>query len=129
MHLDTTFTIRGGKPRVPFEKIAARILPKDYSLSLVLCGDSLARAINKKARKKDYAPNVLSFPISKNEGEIFIDVRKAEREARSLNVTAEDRVAHLVVHGVFHLMGLDHGATMERKEREILRAFGFRLPY
>lgn len=123
--MDIRKTIRGPVPRLPYERIARAILPGDYQLSLVLCGDELARRINREHRKKSYRPNVLSFPLSKNEGEIFLNIRCAEREARRFGMTTSERAALLYVHGLFHLIGYDHGAAMEKKEVAILRKFGF----
>ncbi len=101
-----------------------KVLGKTYELSLVVCGDKLARSINKKYRNKIYAANVLSFPLSKNEGEIFLNVRCAEREARKYGVKVHNRLALLFVHGLFHLKGLKHGDKMEVQERKILKQFG-----
>ncbi|PIR83716.1 rRNA maturation RNase YbeY [Candidatus Kaiserbacteria bacterium CG10_big_fil_rev_8_21_14_0_10_51_14] len=123
MTTEITKTVRGRVPPIPFEKMARAILGKDYELSLVLCGDTLARRMNVKYRKKKYAPNVLSFPLSKQDGEIFLNVRAAKREAKRFKVTLRDRMALLFVHGCFHLKGLRHGRTMEGKERRILRAY------
>jgi len=113
----------GGARRTPYERLAKAVLGNAYVLSLVLCGDSLARRINRSHRKKDYAPNVLSFPLGKKEGEIFLNVRKAEREARAYGTTAKKRLALLFVHGLYHLRGHDHGDTMERLEEKMLRRF------
>jgi len=115
-----------GNTRVPFEKIARELLPERYLLSLVLCGDVLSRRMNRTYRKKDYAPNVLSFPLEKYEGEIFINLRKAEREARSFRITPSQRVSHLFVHGCLHLLGFKHGKNMERLEERTLRKFGLK---
>lgn len=115
---------RGSLPRVPFEKMGRHVLGNTYELSLVICGDLLARTLNKKYRKKTYAANVLSFPIGKGEGEIFLNIRKAEREARHYKTTLVRRVALLFVHGCFHLKGLTHGEKMERKEHNVLKKFG-----
>ena len=114
-----------GSGRIPYEEIAHAILASKYELSLVICGDALARRMNKEYRKKTYKPNVLSFPLSKTEGEIFLNVRSAEREARLYKVPVRDRLAFLFVHGCFHLKGLLHGRTMEGQEQRILRAFHF----
>ena len=111
--------------RLPFEKMARAILPVGYQLSLVICGDSLAQRMNKEYRKKTYKPNVLSFPLSKNEGEIFLNVRKAEREARAMGVSANWRLAHLFIHGCAHLKGHDHSDKMDNLERRTLEQFGF----
>ena len=101
------------------------VLGDSYELSLVICGDTLARAMNRKYRKKGYAANVLSFPLSKKEGEIFLNVRAAEREASKYGVSASDRAALLFVHGLFHLKGLKHGTQMEAAERRVLKRFGY----
>jgi len=82
--------------------------------------------MNRAYRKKDYVPNVLSFPIEKYEGEIFLNLRKAEREARSFGLRKEDRIAHLFAHGCLHLLGMKHGERMERLEKRTLKKFGFR---
>lgn len=118
-------TIRGPMPRIDFEKVARAILGPHYELSLVICGDALARRMNKEHRMKTYTPNVLSFPLSKSEGEIFLNIRKAEQEAKSMGTSMLARVALLYVHGLFHLKGLDHGSKMEREEEKMLRKSGF----
>lgn len=121
--MDIKSTIRSRTPHLPYEAMTRAVLGARYELSLVICGDTLARRINNEYRKKSYKPNVLSFPLSKNEGEIFLNVRKAEREARETGVSLKHRLGLLFVHGLFHLKGLDHGATMEKAELEILRRF------
>ncbi|OGG51581.1 rRNA maturation RNase YbeY [Candidatus Kaiserbacteria bacterium RIFCSPHIGHO2_01_FULL_54_36b] len=118
-------TLRGPIPKIPFERMARAVLGRRFELSLVVCGDDLAQRINREHRKKDYKPNVLSFPLSKTEGEIFLNVREAAREARRLKVSLRDRLALLFVHGCFHLKGLSHGRIMEGQEQRILRAFHF----
>lgn len=120
--IDVRRTIRGVLPHVSFEAIARAALGSHYELSLVICGDTLAQALNMKYRKKSYRPNVLSFPISATEGEIFLNLRCAEREARKYGVPVHARLALLFVHGCLHLKGLDHGERMEREEQRILRA-------
>ncbi|MCR4326017.1 MAG: rRNA maturation RNase YbeY [Patescibacteria group bacterium] len=119
-----TRTIRARVPSVPYERIARSILGARYELSLVLCGDSLARRMNREYRKKAYSPNVLSFPLSQREGEIFLNVRKAEREAKQFGTSIRTRLALLFIHGCLHLKGYAHGSKMERAEEKILRKFG-----
>lgn len=111
--------------RVPFMQMAAAALPTGYQLSLVICGDRLAQRMNTEYRKKTYRPNVLSFPISKTEGEIFLNIRKAAREAKQEGISRDARIALLFVHGCFHLAGYDHGDRMESLEAAVLKKFGF----
>jgi rRNA maturation RNase YbeY len=116
-------TTRGTLPRVPFEQMAREILGQRYDLSLVICGDTLARRINIESRKKSYKPNVLSFPLDTHEGEIFLNIRKAAREAKSAGIPTNQRIALLFVHGCFHLKGLDHSDAMEAQEQRVLQQF------
>jgi probable rRNA maturation factor len=125
-----TNTLLSSQPRLPFEKIAKSILGPKYDLSLVICGDTLAQRMNKEYRKKTYKPNVLSFPLSKTEGEIFLNVQCARREAKKYGTTLQKRLALLFVHGCFHLKGLDHQnekqtKRMEAAEQRVLKRFGF----
>lgn len=122
-HIDIRTTVRGSVPRIPFEDLAQTILPPKYELSLVICGDALARRINTINRQKTYSPNVLSLPLDSLEGEIFLNLRKAEREARQEGVSTRARLALLYVHGLYHLAGYDHGPKMESLEEKILRQF------
>ena len=122
--VDIRYTLKA-KIRVPFEKMGRSALPKGYQLSLVICSDRLAQRMNKEYRKKTYRPNVLSFSLSKNEGEIFLNIKKAAREARMMQISTDARIAHLFVHGCFHLAGHDHGDRMDALELKVLKKFGF----
>jgi probable rRNA maturation factor len=124
-NISITKTTRGQVPRLPFEKMATAILGTKYELSVVICGDSLAQRMNKEYRKKLYKPNVLSFPISKTEGEIFLNVQCAAHEAKKYKTTLSKRLALLFVHGCFHLKGLKHGPRMETAEQRTLERSGF----
>ena len=123
--VSVTRTVRGSIPNVPFEKIARAMLGQRYTLSLVLCGDTLALRMNKTYRKKTYVPNVLSFALGKDEGEIFLNTRVAAREARSIKISEGRRIAHLFAHGCLHLSGMRHGKKMDGLEESILDKFGF----
>ncbi len=123
--VDIKKTVRGNMPRLPFEEMAHAVLGKSYELSLVVCGDTLAQRMNKQYRKKSYRPNVLSFPLDKGSGEIFLNLRKAEREAAQYGVSVRDRFALLYAHALWHLKGYDHSEEMEKLELKTLKEFGF----
>lgn len=114
---------RAKVPAIPFERITRKVLGPAYTLSIVFTTDALARTLNKTYRDKEYVPNVLSFPLEKTEGEIFLNVRKAAHEAKEYGCSLRERVAYLFVHGLFHLGGYHHGRTMESAERRIMREF------
>lgn len=108
-------------PRINFDGIAKLILDNKYELSVVLIGDELMNRLNYEYRNKNYPTNVLAFPIDANIGEIFINVRKAEREALTLSMRKEERVAYLFIHACLHLKGLNHGKKMDEIELRLMK--------
>ena len=110
-------------PRVPFRDIAAFALPKDYVLSIVFVDHKLSKKLNNTYRKKNKPTNILSFPLEKNEGEIFIDVKIVREEAKTLHEKESAYLAYVFIHGVTHLKGFDHGSRMEAEEAKIRRKF------
>ena len=117
---------RGITPRIPFARIGKHILGSRYELSLVLCGDALAKKMNARYRNKTYKANVLSFPLSKTEGEIFLNVRAGAREAKRYGVSLRARLTLLFAHACLHLKGMKHGKRMEQAEEAAVKRFGSR---
>ena len=99
-------------------------------------GATESRLLNRRFRGKDYATNVLSFPYSAKplEGDLVICAPVVAREAREQGKALRAHHAHMLVHGLLHLAGLDHerardAARMEGRERRILAELGFADPY
>lgn len=95
------------------------------------------RALNSAYRGKDYATNVLTFPLTEEPqlmGDIIICVPVVESEAHAQQKSLEAHYAHLTVHGVLHLHGYDHetepqAELMESLEVTILKKLGYANPY
>jgi len=109
---------------------------------VALADDATLQELNRDWRGKDRPTNVLSFPSGEPmtpDGPIFLgDVILARQtllhEAEEQGKPAASHLAHLVVHGILHLMGWDHetpeeAEEMEAREREILLGFGIPDPY
>ncbi|HET8575430.1 MAG TPA: rRNA maturation RNase YbeY [Candidatus Paceibacterota bacterium] len=120
---EITNKTRSKFPDLPFLDMKDRALGKKYDLSLVFVGSARSRKMNQLYRGKDKPANVLSFPFSGSEGEIFIDLREARAQAPKYGKNFHDFVALLFVHGMQHLKGLDHGSKMEEAEKKILKYF------
>ncbi len=100
-----------------------------------------SRQLNREYRGKDRPTNVLSFPFEAPDvvesdllGDLVICAPLVEEEAREQQKPLEAHWAHLLVHGVLHLLGFDHineeeAEMMESLEVEILAALGFSDPY
>ncbi len=92
--------------------------------------------LNATYRHKNKPTNVLSFPIDHPPllGDIVICAEVIQQEALEQNKSAEAHWAHMVVHGILHLLGYDHETNhdaelMETEEINILKSFGFANPY
>lgn len=100
-------------------------------------------ALNSKYRSKTGPTNVLSFPADipaaiadefSMLGDIVICAEVVNREAAEQNKPVQSHWAHMVIHGIFHLLGYDHvkedeAETMERLEIKVMRELGFENPY
>lgn len=118
-----TNTTKTRIPPVSFLEIKNSILGEKYELSLVFCGNRKSKELNKIYRNKDYTPNVLSFPLDKKSGEIFINPHVAKKEAPKFNKNYTNFVGFLFIHGCLHLKGMEHGSTMDKAEEKFCKEF------
>jgi len=118
-------TTKGKLPSLPFLQMKDSVLGKDYSLSLVFIKSDKSKELNKIHRDKNKPANILSFPLSKNSGEIFIDMEESKKQAPSFEEKHGTFIGVLFIHGLLHLKGMPHGSKMEGKEKEIRARFGF----
>ena len=115
-------------------------------LSLVLASDARLRGLNRAWRGIDKPTNVLAFPAGdavaadgpgappRQLGDVILAYETVAAEARAQGKTLAAHLSHLIVHGVLHLLGFDHGTAaeavdMEAAEVAILAGLGLRDPY
>jgi probable rRNA maturation factor len=125
------------------------------TLTIRVVGAAESRRLNRTWRGKDKPTNVLSFPADPlpgsslhrsaieslgrggdevELGDLAICAPVVAREAREQGKSLQAHWAHMVVHGVLHLLGYDHendrdAVRMETKEAGILEQFGYPNPY
>ncbi len=116
-------TVKQYPTQYPYAEMKKKILGSKYELSLVFVGKARAAALNKTYRHKTYSPNVLSFPLTEDTGEIVICPQVAKSEASKFNLSTDGYIAYLFIHGLIHLKGHDHGDTMDTLERKHLKTF------
>lgn len=110
--------------------------------TLLLTDDPQIALLNQRWRGQDKPTNVLSFPSAapaipgepRQLGDVVLAFGTLAREAEADGKSLADHAAHLVVHGVLHLLGEDHATdgeadAMERIERAALAALGIADPY
>lgn len=145
-----------------WEAAAARILPAVWKglaaeareassgeICLVLTNDAEIAALNMAWRGKDGPTNVLSFPAEDDFpdgpqsvenpedlilGDVVFAFETIAREAGDQDKSFHNHMAHLLVHGVLHLLGYDHqsdeeAGQMESLERRILATLDIADPY
>jgi probable rRNA maturation factor len=125
--------------RATFEALEA---PEPQSeLSIVFAGDAAVAELNHRWRGKQGPTNVLSFPAAAAPGQggamlgdIVLAAGVIRSEANSQGKPLENHTAHLIIHGVLHLLGHEHGddasaEAMERLEVQAMRRLGLPDPY
>ena len=140
-------SVRAGLERTPQGGLAE--MAASVEVSVRLASDAEVRTLDRQYRHKDAPTNVLSFPMvqpdllpslaNSDDGEILLgDIALAyetcAREAEERGVTLEAHAAHLIVHGMLHLLGHDHmndadAEAMEAIERDAMAALGLHDPY
>ena len=114
---------------------------KECSINLKVMSDKSIQKLNKKYRSKDTSTNVLSFTnedisktITGNLGDIAISYEFVKRESVDLDIEFHDHMIHMLIHGVYHILGFDHNnnkmaEVMENKEIKLLKKLNIRNPY
>ncbi len=130
---------RWKKYNIDFQKIVQAVVEnshKQSEVSIVLTNDKEIHRLNKKYRKIDKPTNVLSFELGDDIllGDIYISLDTVKKEAKKFGISVQEHTAHMVVHGVLHLLGYDHikdeeAVIMENKEIKILNKIGIKNPY
>jgi probable rRNA maturation factor len=112
-------------------------------LTLRLVDSDEITELNDTYRKQNKATNVLAFPIDVPDdvefdypllGDVIICPAVLEKESTELGKSLEEHWAHIVIHGVLHLLGYDHikdneAEEMQAHEIKLLAKLGFANPY
>ena len=90
------------------------------AFSCVVTSDRELRRLNRVFRKKDYATDVLSFPAGDAGGflgDIAISYERAKEQACEYGLSTAQEIEILMLHGVLHLLGMDHETDRGRMQR------------
>ena len=129
------------KLNLAFEVIADEEDLTDKTINIKIVNDKEMINLNKQFRKKESSTNVLSFTnqdisksITGNLGDIAINYDFIKRESKEQGKTFDDHIIHMLIHGIYHILGLDHendkmASAMEEKEIALLNKLNIRNPY
>lgn len=126
-----------------FAKKALSHHPRSSELAIRIVDETEMTYLNVMYRKKQGPTNVLSFPLSLPDeiaselpllGDIVICAEVVNREADQQKKSREAHWAHIIIHGILHLLGYDHqnkhdAKKMETIEIDMLNSLGFANPY
>ena len=100
----------------------------DCQLSVAVTTDAEISALNRRYASEDKPTDVLAFSQEEGEalvpapdelrqlGDVVISLETAERQASEAGHDLDAEMAHLLAHGVLHLLGYDHAAAAEERE-------------
>lgn len=129
LHIDPAFgrSLR----RRALRSLARRVLAAEdvsgpVELSIAFTDDETVRDLNRRYRHEDAATDVLSFGLEGSGGfpaatgprplgEVVISYPTARRQAEAAGHGVEEELAHLLVHGILHLLGYDHERPAEAR--------------
>jgi len=113
----------------------------ECSINLKILNDHEMKDLNNKFRNKDSSTNVLSFTnedismeVTGNIGDIAINYEYVQRESKEYNKSFDSHMIHMLIHGIYHILGFDHennetADIMENKEITLLEKLNINNPY
>ena len=115
------------------QRIAAGVLAAESvpaaELGVLITDDEAVRRLNAEYAGEDETTDVLAFSLREGEvfvspdgvmrlGEVIISYPTASRQAAEAGRRVDEEMAHLLVHGILHLLGYDH---VEPEEERVMR--------
>jgi probable rRNA maturation factor len=90
------------------------------NINIIFVNDRVMIGLNTNYLHHKYTTDVLSFPLSESEnvleGEVYVNIDQAQRQARELGISIKEEIARLVIHGVLHLVGYDDRTVREKQK-------------
>lgn len=107
-------------------KILSFLNLRDYNLNITFVDDKEIRILNKKHRNIDRATDILSFSMlegkfaninpSKEMGDIVLSSDRVKQISNDHNISMEENICILSIHGILHITGLDHNSKKKRND-------------
>jgi len=115
------------------QKVLQALGHTNWEVSVLFCSNRYIKTLNAQYREKDEPTDVLSFDLGETDsgtgryvaGDIVVSLDALEENARFFNVSADEELRRLLVHGILHLAGEDHDTNepeepMLKSQEEIL---------
>jgi len=101
-------------------------------LNIILTSDHVLIQLNKEYLRHITLTDIITFDLSETErkltGDIYISIDRARENARVFNVTLNNELHRLMIHGVLHLMGYRDKTLAEKVQMRAKEEFYLSLP-
>lgn len=109
-------------------KVMKKLRMNKREVSVMFCTDTFIQNLNREYRNIDSPTDVLSFENGSKYtdeqgkwlclGDIAISVETLPKNALYFEVSENEELKRLLIHGLLHLKGLDHGEEHVEKNKE-----------
>ena len=110
-------------------KVLDEIKRDNWELSILLCDDKTIKDLNRQYRNKNEPTDILSFNLGETvkngkkevflPGDIVISLETLRENAQYFQISEDEELRRLIIHGILHLDGMDHnGAVCDTEKNE-----------
>jgi probable rRNA maturation factor len=112
-------------------KVLDEIKCDNWELSILFCGDETIRQLNSQYCDNNEPTDILSFNLGETmqdgdktiylPGDIVISLDTLHENARYFQISDDEELRRLIIHGILHLNGMNHETTDKNEPMLILQ--------